>query len=383
MNREHEALSLFLEFKAHTQTLLSDTERNLAATTPRLPIPHSTTTTIPTTTKPPPSLSNPPPPMDLLRPHLQPFTHSLPAPVRSFGLSLLGPTCYKTLILDLHLTPSPCFSLAVSKTLGLAIIAASSIVKVPQILKLLQSQSAAGVSFIAYLLEIFADAVGVAYNARSGNPFSTYGEGVMILAQNVVVALLVLRFSGKSGMAGAFVAGLVGVGWALRGVDMEMLAWLQVGAGMAGVASKVPQIWTVWRQGGTGQLSAFAVGGLHFCYSLHHICFCEVWRREIADDGVVGAKLPDRLPYAHLYDSTGGRRQSHPLKVRSPHSHLPSQPTITSPNPNNQTLHTDFPTKASSQASSSTPSSSPKSSTTGTPPQPPPMRPNSARNQKS
>jgi mannose-P-dolichol utilization defect protein 1 len=34
---------------------------------------------------------------------------------------------------------------------------------------------------------------------------------------------------------------------------------LQAGAGALGVASKLPQIITVWQQGGTGQLSAFAV----------------------------------------------------------------------------------------------------------------------------
>jgi len=34
---------------------------------------------------------------------------------------------------------------------------------------------------------------------------------------------------------------------------------LQAGAGVLSVASKLPQILTVYRQGGTGQLSAFAV----------------------------------------------------------------------------------------------------------------------------
>lgn len=114
------------------------------------------------------------------------------------------------------------------------------------------------------MLEIAADIVGVTYNARGGNPFSTYGESALILAQNVVVAGLVLRFSGRSGLAGVFAMGLVGAGWVLQAVGWEWLAVAQVGAGVAGVVSKAPQIWTVWRQGGTGQLSAFAVGGCVF-----------------------------------------------------------------------------------------------------------------------
>ena len=198
--------------------------------------------------------------MDLIRSNLQPITHSLPAPIRNLGLSLLGPACYKTLVLDLSLEPSPCLSLAFSKTLGLAIIAASSVVKVPQILKLINSQSAAGISFPAYLLEIAADTVGVTYNARGGNPFSTYGEAALILAQNVVVAVLILHYSGKSATVGAFAAGLAAVGYFLQTADMGLLAYAQMGAGIAGVLSKAPQIYTVWQQGGTGQLSAFAVG---------------------------------------------------------------------------------------------------------------------------
>ena len=42
-------------------------------------------------------------------------------------------------------------------------------------------------------------------------------------------------------------------------VDMKMLGYLQAGAGALSVASKVPQIWTIWQEGGTGMLSAFAV----------------------------------------------------------------------------------------------------------------------------
>jgi len=38
-----------------------------------------------------------------------------------------------------------------------------------------------------------------------------------------------------------------------------MMGMLQAGAGLLGVGSKLPQIWAIWSQGGTGQLSAFAV----------------------------------------------------------------------------------------------------------------------------
>lgn len=200
--------------------------------------------------------------MEILRSTLQPLTHNLPPQLRSLLLSLLGPTCYKTLILDINPTPSPCLSLAISKSLGLCIIAASSIVKIPQILKLLSSRSAAGVSFLSYALETASFAASLAYNVRHRNPFSTYGETALIAVQNVVIAVLVLRFQGRAVAAAGFVAAVATVGCALldeRVVDQRVLGYAQVGAGLLGVAAKAPQIWTVWKRGGTGQLSAFAV----------------------------------------------------------------------------------------------------------------------------
>ncbi|KAF9735261.1 hypothetical protein PMIN06_000655 [Paraphaeosphaeria minitans] len=202
--------------------------------------------------------------MDALRSALQPITHNLPAPLVETGRSLIGPVCYKTLIVDIDPFASPeCLKLAISKGLGIGIIAASSIVKVPQLLKILNAQSAEGISFLAYLLESGSYLISLAYNVRHGFPFSTYGETALILVQNVVIASLVLKFGGKGvGSVGAWVAGLVAVGAALARpdiVDVKALGYLQAGAGVLSVASKLPQIWTVYQQGGTGQLSAFAV----------------------------------------------------------------------------------------------------------------------------
>jgi mannose-P-dolichol utilization defect protein 1 len=203
-----------------------------------------------------------------LRPYLLPITRNLPAPINSFLLTLLGAPCHSALLLDLQLAPATdtdhaCFSLAVSKTLGLAIIAVSSVVKIPQILKLLDSQSSEGVSFLSYALETASFVISMAYNARSGFPFSTYGETALIAVQDMVVSVLVLHFAGKDAAAGVFVAGLAAALYALFSgenlVDMETLTFLQAAAGGLSVASKLPQILTVWRQGGTGQLSAFAV----------------------------------------------------------------------------------------------------------------------------
>ncbi|KAF2454303.1 putative monosaccharide-P-dolichol utilization protein [Lineolata rhizophorae] len=201
--------------------------------------------------------------MDALRSTLKPLTHTLPSPIRDLGLTLIGPECYNTLILDIDPAASPeCVKLAISKGLGIGIVGAASVVKIPQLVKLLRSRSASGISFLSYALETTSFLISLAYNVRQGFPFSTYGETALIAIQNVAIATAVLHFSGQDAGAATFVAILAVSCYALfsKGiVDMTMLSVLQAGAGVLGVASKAPQIWTVYKEGGTGQLSAFAV----------------------------------------------------------------------------------------------------------------------------
>ena len=137
--------------------------------------------------------------MDSIRSALQPLTHKLPVPIRDLGVSILGETCYKNLLLDINLESTDCLKLAVSKGLGIGIIGASSIVKVPQIIKLVNSKSAVGVSFLSYLLETAAYLIGLAYNFRQGFPISTYGETGLILVQNVIISALVVSLCHNRG----------------------------------------------------------------------------------------------------------------------------------------------------------------------------------------
>lgn len=204
-----------------------------------------------------------------LRSILQPITHNLPPQLRDAATQLLGTKCYKSLVYNINITDVDCLKLAISKALGIAIIGASSIVKIPQLLKLLNSQSAEGISFLSYLLETVSYLVTLIYNVRNLFPFSTYGEIVLIAIQNVAISILVLHYSGKGAGAAVFVAGLAAAGYALYNEDitsLDNLQYLQAGAGLLGVASKLPQIITIFREGTTGQLSSFAVSRLS-----HHV----------------------------------------------------------------------------------------------------------------
>lgn len=197
-----------------------------------------------------------------LRAVLTPITRSLPAPIEEAATALLGDSCYRSLVHNLTITDAVCMKLAVSKALSVAIVSASAVVKVPQIIKLINSGSADGISIIGYLLETASFMISLVYNIRNKFPFSSFGETAFIVVQNVAICFLVLEYSGRGQMGTALIALLAGLGFLLFNSDIitpEILQYLQMGAGAVGAASKLPQIITVFREGGTGQLSAFTV----------------------------------------------------------------------------------------------------------------------------
>ena len=112
-----------------------------------------------------------------------------------FYLGLMSPTCFESLVLNLNISDAVCLKSAVSKTLGLGIVVGSSLVKVPQVLKIMASGSAEGISFMSILLELIAITFSGVYGFSNNFPFSAYGESLFLALQTGIIALLVLSFS--------------------------------------------------------------------------------------------------------------------------------------------------------------------------------------------
>ncbi|KAG6531231.1 hypothetical protein ZIOFF_005021 [Zingiber officinale] len=74
---------------------------------------------------------------------------------------------------DCLLPPSP----------GYCIVAASTIVKLPQILKILKHNSVRGLSLVSFELEVVGYTIALAYSIHKGLPFSAYGEFLFLLIQ--------------------------------------------------------------------------------------------------------------------------------------------------------------------------------------------------------
>lgn len=94
-----------------------------------------------------------------------------------------------------------------------------AVVKLPQIQKIVSARSARGLSFTAYALETLGYAISLAYAARSGFPFSTYGENLFMTAQNIVITLLILLYAptgaGRSRAVGTAAVVMAAVAYSL------------------------------------------------------------------------------------------------------------------------------------------------------------------------
>ena len=70
------------------------------------------------------------------------------------GVNLLTDECLSVYLDDFDLLHAQCFKATLAKGLGLAIIAGSILVKVPQIMNLMAAKSAEGLSLFSVVLEL-------------------------------------------------------------------------------------------------------------------------------------------------------------------------------------------------------------------------------------
>jgi len=180
---------------------------------------------------------------------------------------VLNEECFNKFIIDYNFTDVPCLKYGVSKGLGLAIILGSVLVKVPQITKILKSQSAAGITFIGVLLELFAMSANQSYSYCKGFPFSAWGEVSFMAIQTSIIAALVLKYSyGSTILPISFFIGYAAVLYSLISdlTPIDVLWSMQAANVPIIITSRMIQAVANYRNQSTGQLSAVTVFMLFF-----------------------------------------------------------------------------------------------------------------------
>lgn len=194
---------------------------------------------------------------------------SLKVPQFLLNLSekLIGRACTTKLFESFEIYPittlnSECTKLFIRKGLNLGIIGGSSLVKLPQLFKILLNQSVAGLNMIGQVLELVASTIAFAYNFRAGNPFLVYGETVFVSIQNALLVLLIGFYGNKMIqllLFTAFYSVLLSTLLIPSYVTDEQMAILQAATIPISALSRLPQIFQVWSSGSSGQLSSVSL----------------------------------------------------------------------------------------------------------------------------
>ena len=173
--------------------------------------------------------------------------------------NLMTPQCFESLVVQGDLGNMDCMTSLISKVMGLGMVVCSSLVKLPQLFKIMFGESAEGISFTSVLLELLGITIAGLYSYAMKFPFSAYGESVFLAAQTALIAMMVLWFSTGRLAAIVFLA-VYGAGVFL-GLDphlcpVEVLWYGQAINIPMMVVGKSMQIWANFSNGHTGQLSA-------------------------------------------------------------------------------------------------------------------------------
>ncbi|KAL4220413.1 Mannose-P-dolichol utilization defect 1 protein [Mactra antiquata] len=179
------------------------------------------------------------------------------------GIQMVIPEpCYTKVFTDFDFFDLECFKIVISKCLGYSIILGAVLVKLPQILKIINSKSGEGISIFSVLFELVAISSNMTYCIANAFPFSSYGEAIFLCIQTSLVMFLVLFYGNN--MMGSFLFLLSYIGimvYLLSPVaPLTLIETLQGFNIILVIVSKLIQVYSNFQNGSTGQLSAITVG---------------------------------------------------------------------------------------------------------------------------
>ncbi|KAL3789925.1 hypothetical protein HJC23_010610 [Cyclotella cryptica] len=95
---------------------------------------------------------------------------------------------------SLPLLTMPCLSRLLAKAIGIGIICLSCINKAPVLSNMIASRSAAGLAVTAACGEVVMYSNAAFYNLLAGNPFTAYGETMVLVVQTIGIVILIFWF---------------------------------------------------------------------------------------------------------------------------------------------------------------------------------------------
>ncbi|XP_065487178.1 solute carrier family 66 member 3 [Caloenas nicobarica] len=133
--------------------------------------------------------------------------------------------------------------------------AVCAVMKLPQLAAVRAARAARGLSVGSLLLELAGFLVFLRYQIYYGYPLPTYLEYPIIIAQDVILLLFILRFNGHMKRA-LFYAVTFGGGWYMLTLRKWIIDLAMNFCTLISAASKLAQLRCLWQTKDSGQVSA-------------------------------------------------------------------------------------------------------------------------------
>ncbi|XP_013110992.1 mannose-P-dolichol utilization defect 1 protein homolog [Stomoxys calcitrans] len=178
--------------------------------------------------------------------------------IKQGALFLMSEECFENYFDEHNYFDVPCFKALLSKGLGLAIIAGSLLVKVPQVLKIFHNKSGEGINLFSVLLDLSVITFHMAYSYVNGFPFSAWGDGTFLAFQTAAIAAMVLFYNGAKAQSILFCVFYGSLVYVLCSglTPFKILVTAQSLNIPVLLLGKFSQAFTNYKNGSTGQLSA-------------------------------------------------------------------------------------------------------------------------------
>eukprot|EP00428_Durinskia_dybowskii_P076452 CAMPEP_0170401620 /NCGR_PEP_ID=MMETSP0117_2-20130122/25118_1 /TAXON_ID=400756 /ORGANISM="Durinskia baltica, Strain CSIRO CS-38" /LENGTH=237 /DNA_ID=CAMNT_0010658427 /DNA_START=17 /DNA_END=730 /DNA_ORIENTATION=- len=151
-----------------------------------------------------------------------------------------------------------CLGTYAAKAVGTLILVGAFALKIPQIYNIYSTGEVVGLSPGAFYSEVPLSLVSVAYNFLQGNPFTSYGEGFIIMVQNLILVIMLWCYM-KPPPSTATILSVLAMFSATTVISLFMPRQYQYILPLTTmpmmIYSRMAQIIANYQQGTTGQLS--------------------------------------------------------------------------------------------------------------------------------
>lgn len=181
---------------------------------------------------------------------------------------LLPPLCPRPESLlhlpQLFLSHTDCFKATLSMLIGFAIVAFAGLVKLPQISRIVSSNSVEGLSITTFLIETFGYTYNLAAHYRQQYPISTYGDFFVLIFENYIIIYLLYSYTRRPLLGVAVVSAFIFVLTLLCSplFPLQIIKLMLLANVAVVVFSRIPQIYANYVNASTGALSIITCWGI-------------------------------------------------------------------------------------------------------------------------